>query len=243
MSTIRRKDWGAGSHKSPRISTPVSRLFLHHTVTPEWTGVEAAKKLQTIALNRGFNEISYNWLVDVEGNHIEGRGWGYQGAHTIGFNSSAHAISLVGNFDVNKLPTAMVRGLAALVRKHGKHHGPGKITNVHRDVSQTSCPGRFAVAAVSEVNDLASTGALMPTERDIVFCREGDSGNVVKYWQIALKALGFYEGTVDGDYGPKTAAAVLAARKEAGSKTKSGSTIGPWGARQIERLLTERNAA
>jgi hypothetical protein len=70
----------------------VGRLFLHHTATPEWTGVDAARRVHQIALDRGFVEVSYSWLIDVAGNQIEGRGWGYQ-AHTVEFNSTAHGIS------------------------------------------------------------------------------------------------------------------------------------------------------
>lgn len=78
MAVIRRADWTRAPHRSPRITTPVGRLFLHHTATPEWTGVDAARRVHQIALDRGFVEVSYSWLIDVAGNQIEGRGWGYQ---------------------------------------------------------------------------------------------------------------------------------------------------------------------
>lgn len=157
MAIITRSDWGAGPHRASTIHTPVSRLFLHHTVTPEWTGADAARKLQDIAFGRGFLDISYSWLVDVDGNEIEGRGWGRQGAHTVGYNSTSHAISLVGNFEVDQPPAKMLAAAARLVGKHASF-GPGRITNGHRDVSQTSCPGKYAYAAIDEINRLAVEG-------------------------------------------------------------------------------------
>ena len=207
MSVIRRADWNAGAHNSPRISSPVRRLFLHHTVTPEWTGVDAARRVNRIALDRGFAEISYSWLIDVAGNQIEGRGWGYLGAHTAGFNSTAHGISLVGNFQADRVPERMVQALAGLVRKHGAQRwGPGRITNVHRDVAATSCPGRHAVAIVGRINRIAA-GREPDGGRDEEMLKRGDRGRYVRKMQEWLGTCGMAI-SIDGDFGPGTELAV-----------------------------------
>lgn len=39
--------------------------------------------------------------------------------------------------------------------------------------------------------------------------RQGSSGDTVKFWQTALKSLGYYSGSLDGLYGPITAGGVL----------------------------------
>lgn len=207
MAVIRRADWNAGAHSSPRIRTPVSRLFLHHTVTPQWTGVDAARRLDRIALGRGFAEISYSWLIDVDGNQIEGRGWGYQGAHTAGFNSTAHGISLVGNFQADRVPERMVQALAGLVRRHGaQDRGPGRITNVHRDVAPTSCPGRYGVAIVGRVNRIAA-GRGPDGGEDGEMLQRGDTGRYVRKMQEWLGTCGMAV-SVDGDFGRGTELAV-----------------------------------
>jgi hypothetical protein len=53
----------------------------------------------------------------------------------------------------------------------------------------------------------------------------GDSGEPVKGLQSALNRAGFNPGTVDGDYGPNTADALLDCRKSQGSTAKSGATV------------------
>jgi hypothetical protein len=203
MAVIRRADWNAGSHKSPRIGRPVRRVFLHHTVTPEWTGVDAARRLNRIALDRGFAEISYSWLIDVAGNQIEGRGWGYQGAHTAGYNTTAHGISLVGNFQADRVPERMVQALAQLVRRHGAQNwGPGRITNVHREVAQTTCPGRYGVAIVGRVNRIAAGN-----REELEMLERGDSGKYVRKMQRWLATCGMALA-VDGQFGRGTELAV-----------------------------------
>lgn len=236
MARITRAQWGAGPQKAGRISLPVSRLFLHHTVTAELTGAVAAQTLQRIALQRGFDDISYSWLVDVKGNKIEGRGWGRQGAHTKGFNSTAHAISLVGNFQ-NRVPTdAMINGVAELVREHASI-GPDQITHGHRDVSQTACPGSKAYVLIPVINKRARLTEPEPTEEDDMWCDEGDTGRSVGLLQLRLTELGYYKGTIDKKYGSKTSAGLLAARRDAGSDTKTGGkTFNHWAEMQLRKL-------
>lgn len=161
MTVYTRSDWGAGPHRAGVIRLPVSRYFLHHTVTPFWVGVQAARNVQAIARSRGFVDISYSWLTDRQGNEIEGRGWGRQGAHTVGYNSTAHALSLVGNLDSTPVPNGMVLGIVRLIRRH-RGYGPGRITHPHSAVSQTACPGRYARADIPKYNSLAA-GSSTPT--------------------------------------------------------------------------------
>lgn len=49
-------------------------------------------------------------------------------------------------------------------------------------------------------------------------CRSGDTGEAVKKVQKRLKALGYYNGTIDGDYGNGTKTAVKAFQKRNGLK-------------------------
>ncbi|WP_372741510.1 N-acetylmuramoyl-L-alanine amidase [Neptunomonas sp.] len=254
MAVILRTDWGAGPHRAGRISLPVSRLFLHHTVTPQWKGADAARNLQKIAWGRGFADISYSWLIDIIGNQIEGRGWGRQGAHTKGYNSTSHAISLVGNFESDKPPTAMLESLADLVSRHGRQNlGPGKITHGHRDVSQTACPGQHAYSQISNVNRMAADisppppqpppNPEPPSELEFsMFCRLNDKNDAVGVLQIQLRSLGFYDGKIDNAYGPKTSNALLAARKNVGSSAQSGDHYNEWGYWQVQKQIVEKLA-
>ena len=243
MTVIKRKDWGAGPHQSPRISTPVPKLVLHHAVTPEWTGVKAARNLDHIARGRGFAEISYSWLVDVAGNEIEGRGWGYQGAHTKGYNSSAHAICLIGNFENKVPPRAMLLGVARVIRR-GRPFGPNHITHGHRQLAPpgyTQCPGNRALRLIPEMNKLAKQN-VSDLQEDFMFCERGDSGENVILLQVRLRNLDYYTGEIDGDYGPKTSAAVLKMRKDQGSSADSGDKFNEWAIVQLERATIQHYA-
>lgn len=195
MSVIRRNEWNAGRHRASMISLPVSRLFLHHTVTPQWIGAHAAKRLQEIAWQRGFADISYSWLVDVRGNLIEGRGWRRQGAHTRGYNSTSHAICLIGNFESSRPPTAMLRGAAQLVAEHGRY-GPDRITHGHRDVGQTSCPGRYAYAQISTINRMARSGLPSPTEEPEVITDEDIEKIARRSSEMTLQRLANEDGAL-----------------------------------------------
>lgn len=169
MWDLPRSAWRAGPHRAGVIATPVSRLFEHHSVTPQWIGAQAARNLQRIARERGFLDVSYSGLADRQGTTIEGRGWGRSGAHTRNFNSTSHALCLVGNFETDIVPDGMIRGMVRAVRDH-RRVGPGHITHVHRQVAQTVCPGRHGVAAVPTIN-AAATGT-PPKEEDMALSFE-----------------------------------------------------------------------
>lgn len=68
---------------------------------------------------------------------------------------------------------------------------------------------------------------------NMIGLKKGDSGEEVKALQIMIDRAGF-PLTADGDYGPKTAAAVLALRKSVGSTAKDGNNITAWAAIQIQ---------
>ena len=55
-----------------------------------------------------FWDIGYNYLVGSDGRAYEGRGWGYEGAHTPGHNRDAIAISAIGKYQ-NATPNLAVR--------------------------------------------------------------------------------------------------------------------------------------
>lgn len=167
MAVITRSQWGAGPHRAGVIPLPVRELWLHHGVVPFWTGAQAARNLQAIARSRNFVDISYSWLGDRQGNEIEGRGWGRQGAHTAGRNSISHALCLVGNLETSAMPDGMIRGAVRLVRRH-RVVGPGRITGPHSAApgASTACPGRFARPGIQAINAAAS-GTVTPPPQEV----------------------------------------------------------------------------
>jgi hypothetical protein len=135
------------------MSLPAPELYLHHTVTAEYADAcAAARAVQSIAFGRGYSDISYSFLIHVNGDIATGRGWGVVGAHTLGHNSISHAFSLVGNFDVRGPTDAQilaVRWLTAEGKRLGKIGG-GAVLQPHRLVFATACPGQHAVARLAD---------------------------------------------------------------------------------------------
>lgn len=69
---------------------------------------------------------------------------------------------------------------------------------------------------------------------------EGDSSDQVRFWQYVLTELGFGPGDIDGDYGPKTEAAVNAYR--ASKKVGASTSINSWTAFVLLRDLAVHSA-
>lgn len=161
MNFISRAQWGARPSRGStgRISRPVDRMFIHHTVTPV-TGDDAkdVRTVQSVAFGRGFSDISYTFLVPPSGDVYEGRGWGKVGAHTAGFNSSSYAISFIGNYENMDLNDKQVQAAQWIIAE-GKRLGfLNKSVKVfgHRDVKATACPGRKAYARLGDIRSVGS---------------------------------------------------------------------------------------
>lgn len=132
---------------------PAPRLYIHHTVTEEYINepIIGMRVIQNIAFSREFLDISYSWLIFKDGTIGEGRGWGVVGAHTVGFNSSSHAFSLVGNYDTTQPSGAQIDSIRYLWKEGQRLGKIGKTTPMptggHKDTGYaTACPGRFAYA-------------------------------------------------------------------------------------------------
>jgi peptidoglycan hydrolase-like protein with peptidoglycan-binding domain len=67
------------------------------------------------------------------------------------------------------------------------------------------------------------------------------TGEEVKFWQHMLEELGFTPGEIDGEYGPKTQAAVAAFRKSLGVTTNY-TYLTSWTAFAMFRALAEKYA-
>lgn len=164
MEIITREQWGARYSAGFRAAPlPAKSLWLHHTVTRRPADdyddeLAAIRQLEQIGQDRFGGGMSYTFLVTPSGRVFEGTGAGREGAHTRGFNTHGRAISLVGNYDRDLVPSAMSDAVAALIA-HGHDQGwwPDQLTGGHRDApgSSTACPGRFAHDLIPEINGRA----------------------------------------------------------------------------------------
>jgi hypothetical protein len=143
---ISRHAWGAdeGVRKGPVEFAPISKLVVHHTVTPN-DDPDPAQTVRAVyayhTRHNGWNDIGYNFLVDQQGRVYEGRfarvyrpgeaptgedeaGRGVIGAHVKGHNPGTAGIAVLGDYSGGYVPSApaldaVVRLLAWKAARHG----------------------------------------------------------------------------------------------------------------------------
>ncbi len=169
-----RAQWGADESKmtwAPQTGW-VHASDVHHTAgVNDYTSAQVPSILRGIyayhAEGRDWGDIGYNFLVDRFGRIWEGRAGGMDraviGAHAKGVNDETVGVSFMGNYDVVPVPTTMVDAAARVIAWKFGLHGVRAGTNVtidgvvrstifgHRDVAQTTCPGRYLYAKLPEL--------------------------------------------------------------------------------------------
>jgi hypothetical protein len=175
-----RAQWGANERLRDKGSLryfEVHAGFVHHTVNAnDYTRSQVPGILRSIyayhTRSRGWSDVGYNFLVDRFGRIWEGRYGGVDrpvvGAHTLGFNDNAFAMSAIGNFEVRQPSQALVQAYGALFAWKLSLHGVDasstkqyvtsrsfKAINGHRDAGSTACPGRYLYAKLPIIRELA----------------------------------------------------------------------------------------
>ncbi len=151
---------------------PVSHLVVHHTVTS--SDGDSAETVRAIwryhNYSRGWGDIGYNYLVDVNGVIFEGHYGGDDviGTHAAGANKGSMGVSLIGNFQEVAPPSPMIEAAADLLawkadQKNIDVYDSSYLPDVswglphlmgHRDVyGTTACPGVYAHGLLPEIRD------------------------------------------------------------------------------------------
>ena len=150
---VSRAEWGAdesyrfkadGTEKWKPAFYPTQKLIVHHTVTQN-ADPDPAATMRAIyryhAIDRGYGDIAYNFLIDESGRVYKGRysgpggtapdtptgedsrAYGVTAAHTGGYNSGTMGIALLGTFtSVPPMPAArqaLIDHLAWEAERHG----------------------------------------------------------------------------------------------------------------------------
>ncbi|MDL1924499.1 N-acetylmuramoyl-L-alanine amidase [Chloroflexi bacterium CFX3] len=167
---VSRTAWGCPQgQNSPNwtpVETNVKHLIVHHTATPNGESNWAAR-VRSIwnyhAVELGWGDIGYNYLVDYNGVIYEGRAGSQNGEKDIraahdGVNTGSMGVSLIGNFQDFAPSSAMLNSLKQVLAWKASQRGinptgsanyPGAnwqpVSNIagHRDVNSTLCPGQM----------------------------------------------------------------------------------------------------
>lgn len=162
----------------------VKKIVIHHTAS-NGDVEDATASLRAIyqyhAITRGWGDIGYNFIIDQEGNVYEGRygGDGVVGGHAYGYNTGSVGIALLGNFENEEMPAAMMKSLTGLIYEKAEFHGidpdsSGKfrgevMQNIlgHRDLAATACPGTHSYDYLPSIRE--AVGEAMDKRRHTNF--------------------------------------------------------------------------
>jgi hypothetical protein len=176
-----RAQWGADERLRDKPSLHYGEIhagFVHHTVNAnDYDRGDVPSILRGIyayhTQSRGWSDVGYNFLVDRFGRIWEGRYGGVDrpvvGAHTLGYNDDAFAMSAIGNFETAHPSQAMLDAYARLFAWKLSLHGIRaddtrqyvtsryfQAINGHRDAGQTACPGRYLYAKIPDIRRAAA---------------------------------------------------------------------------------------
>ena len=173
LDIVSRARWGADESlgSSTRTASRVHMGVVHHTAHRTGSAANTYSRDEAPGLMRamhryhtvtlGWADLGYNVVVDRYGTIYEGRKGGFNngviGAHASGFNTGSFGVAVIGNFVDEQAPAAAIRSLTRVIATKSAIHGidPGATTTRmgdgrvrptivgHRDVGQTSCPGRI----------------------------------------------------------------------------------------------------
>lgn len=115
-------------------------VVIHHSESPSDTSPLDIHKWH---LDNGWCGIGYHFLVNMEGNSINGRPYYTIGSHCKGQNDHSIGICLIGDFDIVEPSENQLMGLDRLLEQLRKEFT--FTIGLHCEYNPKSCPGKFAV--------------------------------------------------------------------------------------------------
>jgi hypothetical protein len=148
------KAWGRAEHlRYDRMDSTRDGVFVHHTVggspTTRAGEEQEMRNLDAVAFARGFNGISYSWVIFPSGRIYVGRGRNHVGAHTLNYNDTSYGVAFAGNYNEERLTDAQVRSFRWLRKRHLDLGGAP--CNPHKAVYATECPGTNVLARMPDL--------------------------------------------------------------------------------------------
>ena len=121
----------------------INQIIVHCSATKEGQDFKA-KDIKRWHLERGFSDIGYHYVVDLDGTIEEGRSLELIGAHTKGQNRDSIGICYVGGLDVSGEPkdtrtTQQKAALWFLIKKLRERFGNIPVYPHYKYASKT-CP-------------------------------------------------------------------------------------------------------
>lgn len=121
----------------------ITEIIIHCADTPEGRDVKAAD-IRRWHKARGFDDIGYHYVIDLDGTIEAGREIEKAGAHAQGHNANSIGICYIGGADkqmkVKDTRTDAQKASLVLLLKYLRQRYPAAKIIGHRDVSVKPCP-------------------------------------------------------------------------------------------------------
>ncbi len=147
IEALCRDSWRAAEPQGEFTSHEIERLTVHHTarLLPDNRNAPAAvlDHQRFHQLDRGWPDIAYHFIVDLEGNVYECRPVDAVGDTGTNYDPTGHfLVCCEGNFNDQELPAAQEAALVNVLAWASVEYGADSSTiRGHRDLAATSCPG------------------------------------------------------------------------------------------------------
>ncbi len=121
----------------------INLIVVHCSATPEGRDV-STEEIRQWHLDRGWSDIGYHFVVELDGTVCDGRPVENAGAHAKGHNANSIGVCYVGGTDENleAKDTRTPEQTEALIEliKDLKDKYPNAEVLGHRDISEKECP-------------------------------------------------------------------------------------------------------
>lgn len=122
----------------------ITEIIVHCADTPEGRDVRAAEIRGWHTKERGWSDIGYHYVVDIDGTIEPGRDLETAGAHCTNHNAKSIGVCYVGGADENMQPkdtrTDAQKASLLLLLKFLRAKYPDAKIYGHRDFAQKACP-------------------------------------------------------------------------------------------------------
>ncbi|MHA7648906.1 peptidoglycan recognition protein family protein [Mycobacterium sp. ML4] len=171
-SMLCRDAWGARPAMPGGTPQTIIRMTLHHAAVALGDNRNAPARFRADQRYHqdtlGWIDIAYHFGVDGNGNIYQLRRPEIAGDTATDYNTTGHFLVICeGDFDREVVPEAQVQGAASVFAWAAARYGISTNTLAgHRDLAQTSCPGKNLYAYLSSgelkrrIDDLLATGGV-----------------------------------------------------------------------------------
>lgn len=131
-----------------RVKHVINKLTLHHSATRHEAGEDLATKLKNMQAwgesDRNWFDVPYHFFIDLDGSIYQARDYQYAGDTNTRYDPSGHfLINCYGDYEKAEPNEKQIDAIARLMAWGAmeNHIEPIEIYG-HRDLAQTSCPGK-----------------------------------------------------------------------------------------------------